>query len=246
MEENILLPDDFAPDTAQPQAEEETQEAVETVEDTKLTETVEEQPKVRLKYNHEEKEYSLDDVVPLAQKGLNYDKLQEKFNAIQANPALSKYSKVQEISSLLGYQSDDELLDDLYKTYYNNTAKEEGLTPEQVKKEHELNQKEKVVNAKVLEEQKKQKDTEMYIRFMDKFPNIKTEDIKPETWAEVHGGMDLTAAYIEQRNKELESKVKILEQNNKNTKKAPVGSVTTHGDTQTNVDPFEIGFDSIR
>jgi len=219
-------------------------EPTESVEETKPTEEVE-SPKVKLKYNHEEKEYSLDDVVPLAQKGLNYDKLQEKFEAIQNNPALAKYSKVEEISKLLGYQTDDELLDALYQTHYERTAEAQGLTPAQIQKEHELAQKERALVEKETTTAQQQRENKMYADFASNFPEVKADAIKPETWAKVNNGMDLIVAYNMQQNQDLVNELKIFKQNAENAKKAPVGSVSVNGSDNTKHDDFLDGFDSI-
>lgn len=241
--------DDYADFIAEdtPETAETTEETTETAEDTKPAETVTESPKYKLKYNHEEREVSLDELTTLGQKGMNYDKLQEKLTELQSNPALSKYGRVEEISKLLGYQTDDELIEALYQTHYENEAKTQGLTPAQVQKEHELAQKEKTLTAKEQEAANKQKETEMYSKFATNFPDIKAEMIKPETWAKVQNGMDLSTAYIEQRNQALESELATLKQNAENSKKAPIGGVSTHGsDVTESKDPFEIGFDSVK
>lgn len=222
--------------------ETETEDSTETVEDTKPTETVSESPKVKLKYNHEEKEYSLDDVVPLAQKGLNYDKLQERLNEIQNNPALSKFSKVQEVSTLLGYQSEDELIEALYNTHYENEAKNQGLTPAQIRKEYELSQKEKSLSERVSQAEREAKNAKMYSNFATNFPGVTAEMIKPETWEKVNGGMDLSTAYTMQQNQDLLNELKIFKQNAENSKKAPVGSVSAHGSDIKTEKIFE-GFD---
>ncbi len=238
--DDVILPDDFTPGT-----EEETGE----VKDTTQTdpEVTMEQPKIKIKYNHEEKELGYDEAVPLIQKGMNYDKLQEKFDSIQNDPRLSKYERVTQVSQLLGYQTDDELLDALYNTYYETTAQKNNSSPDLERARHELQrEKETIDKEKQTMEQQKQRNA-MYDRFYQNFPNIKVEEIKPETWTKVRNGMDLTAAYVEQRNQELEAKVKILTQNSKNEKKAPVNGATAHGgDNPTGQDPFEMGFDSIK
>ena len=235
--------DGFEVDTIEAEEVETTTETVETVEDTKPTETVTEYPKYKLKYNHEEKEVTLDELTILGQKGMNYDKLQEKFNEIQNNPALSKYSKVQEVSELLGYQSDDELLDALYDTYYQRTAETKGYTPEQVKKDHELTAKEKAVAEKEAKLTDKEKNDKMYLDFATNFPEVKAEMIKPETWDKVKAGTDLSTAYTQQVNMELLNEIKILKQNAENIKKAPIGGVSTHGSDTTQKDDFLEGFD---
>lgn len=222
-----------------------TEETTETVEDTKPTETVTEGPKMKLKYLHEEKEYPEDEVRTLAQKGLNYDRLQEKFEAIQNNPALAKYSKVEEISKLLGYQTDDELLDALYQTHYERTAETQGLTPAQIQKEHELAQKERALVEKETSSAQQQRTNKMYADFATNFPDTKAEMIKPETWEKVNAGMDLSTAYTQQQNKDLMAELAVFKQNAKNSTKAPIGAVSTNGSDTTKTDYFMDGFDSI-
>ena len=236
-DDDIILPDE----TAEPQADEQ------PAEDT--TPEAEKQPepyKLKVKFNHQEMEIPEDEAIPLIQKGMNYDKLQERYNAIQNDPRLSKYEKVKQVSKLLGYQSDDQLLDALYQTYYQTIAQQKGLTPEQVRKEHELQQKEAQLSAKEKAELQERQKTEMYDRFLTAYPNVKPQDIKPETWAKVKAGIDLTVAYTQQVNEELQAQIKMLKQKEKNKSQAPVGGVTEHGTTNTQgKDPFEIGFDSV-
>lgn len=236
-DDDIILPDE----TAEPQAGEEPAEDTTPEADTKP-----EPYKLKIKYNHEEMEIPEDEAIPLIQKGMNYDKLQERYNAIQNDPRLSKYEKVQQVSKLLGYQSDDQLLDALYQTYYQTIAQEQGLTPEQVRKEYELQQKEAQLIAKEKAELQERQKTEMYDRFLTAYPNVKPQDIKPETWEKVKAGIDLTVAYTQQVNEELQAQIKMLKQKEKNKSQAPVGGVTEHGTTNTQgKDPFEIGFDSV-
>lgn len=239
--DDVILPDDFMPETKE-EAELQTEDTTST--DPEITA---EQPRFKVKYNHEEKELGYDEAVPLIQKGMNYDKLQQQFNTIQNDPRLSKADRIAQVSQMLGYQTDDELLDALYNTYYETTAQKNNSSPDLERARHELQREKETINKeKQTMEQQKQRNS-MYERLFQNFPNIKVEEIKPETWTKVHNGMDLTAAYVEQRNQELEAKVKILTQNSKNEKKAPVNGATTHGgDNPTGQDPFEMGFDSIK
>ena len=58
---------------------------VEDVGQTQETqEVVAEQPKIKVKYDKEEKELSYDEAVTLAQKGMNYDRLNEKYDSLKA------------------------------------------------------------------------------------------------------------------------------------------------------------------
>jgi len=239
-EDDFILPDDDF-DSAEPQADDI------PAEDTTPEPEIKPEPyKLKVKYNHEDMEIPEDEAVPLVQKGLNYDKLQERYDQIQNDPRLSKYEKVQQVSGLLGYQSDDQLLEALYQTYYQNVAEQKGLTPEQIQKEHEIQQREAQLNAKEKTEQQQRENNAMYDRFLTAYPDAKAQDIKPETWAKVKAGMDLTSAYTQQINEGLQSQIKMLKQKEKNKTQAPVGGVTTHGATSTQgKDPFEMGFDSV-
>ena len=57
---------------------------------TPQTETVQ---KIKVKYNHEEKELPIDEVKVLAQKGMNYDKLVEKLQKYESDPGLKWLTK---------------------------------------------------------------------------------------------------------------------------------------------------------
>jgi len=214
----------------------------ESVEDTNQTETVTESQKHKLKYNHDDVEVTTEELYTLGQKGMNYDKLQEKLTELQNNPALSKYGKVEEVSKLLGYQTDDELIEALYQTHYERIAEAQGLTPAQIQKEYELSQKEKQLSEKEQTEVQKQKDAEMFNRFTTNFPDAKVEMIKPETWEKVNNGIDLTTAYTQQINNELQEQIKILKQNEENFKKAPINGVSSNGSEMKSEKIFE-GFD---
>lgn len=237
--------DDFSDVTFEDVAEVETTETetTETAEDTTEAVETKEEAKFRLKYNHEEKDYTESETKTLAQKGLNYDKLQEKFEAIQNNPALAKYGKVEEISKLLGYQTDDELLDALYQTHYERSAETQGLTPAQIQKEHELTQKERALVEKETSTAQQQKTNKMYADFATNFPETKAESIKQETWDKVNAGMDLSTAYTMQQNKDLQNELKVYKQNAKNSERAPVGGVSTHGSDIPKTDKIFEGFD---
>lgn len=225
-------------ETAEPQAEE-----PETTPEADIPEPY----RIKVKYNHEEMEIPEDEAIPLVQKGLNYDKLQERYDQIQNDPRLSRYQKVEQVSKLLGYQSDEQLIDALYQNYYQLTAQNRGLTPQQIQREHELNQEREMLQQEKQVAQRQRETNAMYERFLQTFPDVQTKDIKPETWDKVRSGMDLTVAYVEQQNQDLKAQLQQLKQKEKNKATAPVSGVTQHGATNTQgKDPFEMGFDSIK
>jgi len=62
------------------------EETEETEENTNESEETEDT--MMLKYNHEEKDYTVSEVKDLAQKGMNYDKKVEELTALQSSPAI--------------------------------------------------------------------------------------------------------------------------------------------------------------
>jgi hypothetical protein len=254
LDEDMILPDDFvetaAEETAAPQAEQETKEEVTTVEDTKPTvtpgtEVVNEPVKVKIKYNHEEQEITLDEAITLAQKGKNYDKLQEQLNELKSNPTLSfineqakKFNMTPEqfIESWKANEDEAEIIE---------------LTKQNVPEEYarELIKSRKTERAQQNQQQQdevKTNDDKQMEEFVEAFPGVDGSSIKPETWLKVKDGTPLIRAYMEQEKTELLNKIKVLEQNKANQDRAPIKGVSEHGSVETAVsDAFMEGFDSI-
>lgn len=99
---------------AQPEAQEtqEQTQSTEQVNDTtntnQQTETQIEQPKVKVKYNKEEKELSLEEAAQYAQKGMNYDKVHEKVTKLEQD-----YNIARKYGAEYGVYS----ADDIIRTY---------------------------------------------------------------------------------------------------------------------------------
>jgi len=242
-DDDVILPEE----PAEPEADDLAQDQQEptTADADQNQETEPPEPyKLRVKFNHQEVEIPEPDAIPLIQKGMNYDKLAERLISIQNDPVFSKYDKVRQLADMYGVE-DDALLDALYDQYYQTAADQQGLTPEQIRYEHELKQREATLNQRMQAEQQQRATYAMYDRFLQAFPNIKAEDIKPETWARVQSGMDLTTAYVLQQNQELSLQMQMLKQKEKNKQKAPVSGVTTHGSQDpAGEDDFLAGFNS--
>jgi len=234
---------DLEPDTSETEESEATTEAPETTEDTTEVETVAETPAyMKLKYNHEERDYTEEEVRTLSQKGLNYEKVFEKLQAAEADPRLAQHSKFKQIADSYG-MSEDDYITALQTQYFEQTATQQGLTPEQVKRDYELGTREKAQAQREQANATQQQSDRMYNNFNTNFPDVKPESIKPETWQRVEQGMDLSQSYGMQQNQELMSEMKILKQNAENSKKAPVGGVTGHGSDTAKADKIFEGFD---
>ena len=74
---------------------------------------------VKIKYNHEERELSLEEAATLAQKGMNYDKLDERVKNFEASNARSS-----RLAKQLGYSSVDEMMDAAEKNFYDRRVRE--------------------------------------------------------------------------------------------------------------------------
>lgn len=257
--EDMLLPDDFQ---AEPQVEETSQEALETVEeveDTNQTETTEEaietpsEPlKFKVKYNKEEQELTYDDAVPLIQKGMNYDKLQERLQQFESDP---KLALIQELAADQGLTPDEyvqqvrewreqEKLNQLIQSNIPEDLAKEVLETRKLR--DEIKQ-EKEQKAKQEQEGKEfQEFFQTYKENTGKDFDPQKDQLPPEVWEIQAQGVPLKFAYLQHHTKELQNQLKILKQNEENAKRAPVGSVSTHGTTKTESDdPFLRGFDSI-
>jgi len=226
-------------------SEPETEEATPAVEDTTETAEVVEpkvNPMIPYKFNHEDKEMSYEEATPWIQKGLNYEKLQEKLNAFEADPRLAQHSKFKAIADSYG-MSEDEYITALQDQYFDSAAEKQGLTPAQVKRDYELSTREKAQTQREQASTTQQQSDRMYNNFNANFPDVKPESIKPDTWARVEAGMDLSQSYGMQQNQELMAEMKVLKQNAENSKRAPVGGVTGHGSDTAKADKIFEGFD---
>lgn len=198
---------------------------------------------LEVKYLHEVKKLKdipKEELKTLVQKGMNHDRIAEKFTL-----ANEKLEKLNLLGSLYG-MSDAEVVDALFNRYYEDTADKEGLRPEQVKARVEADQ--KAITQK------------MYDRFVQKFPDVNAKDIPQEVYDAVRfAGEDLTKAYedhlkqstisakdseinkLNSRLAELEGKLKTFTQNEKVKKKAVVKPTSNNGSDEVGDDDFLMG-----
>lgn len=212
----------------------------------------------KVKYNGESVNIeSIDDLVTNFQKGLNYDKKQEQYENLQ-NSKVEQY--VSKKAKELGMSVDD------YIEQVENYEREQEKAKEQARLEEMINNgvpedvaKEVIATSQLrkqlqeeknaLEEQKEKAKAEndknkQYADFVEQFPDVEPESIPKEVFENAQH-KTLVEAYKDWLIKDLETKLKIKEQNEKNANSA-VGSVTETGTTkkQEPVDMFLEGFDS--
>lgn len=212
----------------------------------------------KVKYNGESvKVDSIDDLITNFQKGLNYDKKNEQYEALQNSKVeqyVSKKAKelgltvdeyieqVEEYEAEQEKAREQEKLEEMVNNGVPEDIAREVIATSQLRKqlqakENELKEREEAQNAKMNEEQE-------YADFIETFPNVKAEDIPKEVY-EAAQSSNLTSAYKDWLIKDLQTKLSIQQTNSKNAKSA-IGSVTESGPTKKNepTDLFLEGFDS--
>jgi len=212
----------------------------------------------KVKYNGESvKIESIDDLVTNFQKGLNYDKKQEQYENLQ-NSKVEQY--VSKKAKELG-MSVDEYIEQV-ENYERQQEKEKEKArleeminngvPEDVAKEviatsqlrKQLQEKENALKEQEEATKRENDKNKQYADFVEQFPNVEPESIPKEVFENAQNS-NLVSAYKDWLIKDLETKLQIKEQNEKNAKSA-IGSVTETGTTQKQkaIDPFLEGFDS--
>jgi hypothetical protein len=212
----------------------------------------------KVKYNGESVNIdNIDDLITNYQKGLNYDKKQEQYENLQ-NSKVEQY--VSKKARELG-MSVDEYIDQV-ENYEREQEKEKEKArleeminngvPEDVAKEviatSQLRKQLEEEKAQLKEREEKAKaendKNKQYADFVEQFPNVKPEDIPKEVFEKAQSS-DLVSAYKDWLITDLQTKLQIKEQNEKNANSA-IGSVTETGQTkkQEPVDMFLEGFDS--
>ena len=212
----------------------------------------------KVKYNGEAVNIeSIEDLVTNFQKGLNYDKKQEQYENLQ-NSKVEQY--VSKKAKELG-MSVDEYIDQVENYEREQEKKKEQArleeminngVPEDVAKEviatsqlrKQLQEKENQLKEQEEKTKAENDKNKQYADFVEQFPGVKPEDIPKEVFEKAQSST-LVSAYKDWLIKDLETKLQIKEQNEKNAK-STVGSVTETGTTQkqTPVDMFLEGFDS--
>ena len=216
---------------------------------------------IKIKYNHEERELGLEEAAVWAQKGMNYDKLEEKVKAFEANSA-----KSDRLAKQLGYKDTAEMIAKAEENFINRKVRElvdagnteamakflveqemskAGLStpePEQKPQEEPTPEQPKSIPS-ISPERKAELD-----EFVRAFPGI--TKLPDEVLTDNRNGVRLKTAYenyqLKQKYEEQQKQLNILKQNQAAADRAPVtgtvGKATPKKEEPD--DPFIKGFDS--
>jgi hypothetical protein len=258
MEENMILPDDFSTATTPTETPEQVDVPNESVETESAPQETVETPaetlqSLRVKYNKEEREIPIDEAIPLVQKGLNYDKVQERLQALESDP---RFNFVEQMANQYGMtaeeyiqavqaQQEQEHINELVQQGISQELAQEMLENRKFREQFEA---EKRARADEVRRNSEYNDFFDYFRQSngrDFVPN--QDEIPPTVWEQANQGVPLKYAFAMHEATQLRQQIATLKQNESNAKKAPVGSVTGYGSKEVaNDDPFLAGFNTNR
>jgi hypothetical protein len=185
---------------------------------------------------------TLEEMKALAQKGDDYDRVQQERDQLrnywkESEPAMALVRKAAEKS---GFATIGEYLDYVRKQELMQTGINEQTAQAQIAME-----KQKAEMDAILEQQRKEKDAEAQVKaenerrmearraeinaFRQNYPDVKAEAIPREVWDMVKNGTPLVAAYSMHRMKALETELAAARQNKAAREQSP-GSMKTAGD----------------
>lgn len=212
-----------------------------------------------LKFLGETKTVSKDEVITLAQKGLNYDRVMQERDNLKADleqlGGMSMLQECKEFLEELASESRMTVSDLMDSTRAEVLAKKEGIDTASALRQIKLDRREKAIEAKKSQEEAKKRQAEeaekqrsnQFLQFAKEYPDVDPKDIPKEVWDKFNEGVSLTAAYSTYENKKLREEVKswkekaeTAEQNYKNQQRS-TGSQSTAGvGTTTKKDPIDL------
>jgi hypothetical protein len=257
-----ILPDDFEEpsndiptddvDTSTEGNEQVESEESGAQEEATLTEEQQEQL-LKLKYNGEEKEIPLSEATILAQKGMNYDKVQTQLQELQNDPGRLF---LQDLAKENGFDNINDFIND-FKAMQEQARIDELVQqniPEQyAKKMIEMEKFQQQFEQEKQQKEQEQKEIQEFVGLNEVFREFNDRDFDPNTdkipdevfTTARENGVPLKFAYESFMAKQLKQQQQIYKQNEQNLKRTVTGGTTQHGSTNSqSVDDFEDGFDS--
>lgn len=209
-----------------------------------------------LKYFGETRTVNRDEVIKLAQQGMDYPRIREKWDGIKDDvPKLRMYEGfLKELAESRGGDI-EALIDETRTRSLMAKAKAEGkeltasaAAAQAVQARMKAMEPEEAKQEKAREEERQAQRQASVARFMKVYPDVKGEDIPKKVWDDAEAMGDLTAAYIKynsaklsEENERLKRELEQAKQHQKN-KERSMGSSQSVGSGATK-DPFDEGWD---
>lgn len=206
-----------------PEEQEVTQEQQETTEVTEgeQQETPEE-PFLNITYNKEAVALDREKAIELSQKGMNYDKLMEKYNSLANSRGLSYLESIAQknnmtIDELIDYQEQQELESQIQELVNKNIPEE--YAREFVESKNFRNQYQEQQKQQQQQQQQEQEMAKQQQEFMELYPDVAPKDIPDEVWKDWENGTNLAFAYMKYERKQMSQQLKEMKTNENNVKK---------------------------
>ena len=260
MNEIDMISADNWDDTEIPEAEETPETETDQIQETE-TPAESEAPtdQYELKHLDETRTVGREEVVALAQKGMDYDRIREKYDSLSTvqkdyNDLKAAHEALNDRISYLDElaKSQNMTLDQMIdQTKAAILAKEKGMDMnaalEQVrldrrdreltKRENKLKAQKETEDSAQAEAAKRQADIQ---RFLKEYPDVPPKDIPKEVWAQVSKGSTLTEAYAKHEAAQLKLQLE-AERKNKENRETSTGSRSNTGTEKK--DPWAEGWD---
>lgn len=219
--------------------------------DTTNKEATDNKPFLKIKYNKEDKELSQEEAITLAQKGMNYDHLQNKVdemskinNRLEEQAKLNGMSVVEYLDSLDKVQEEFEYNKALEETKAKYPEADENLIKELVENKIAASRKDKElskVNEKTKIAEDNRKSLQQQIdKFLDIHSDIKVDDLEKILTDDMYKLMDqgytLTEAYDKVKGKEAlsnsskQQEQAKVDQKKEDNKAKSLGNLNNSGD----------------
>jgi hypothetical protein len=204
-----------------------------------------------LKHLGEERTASREEVISLAQKGLDYDRIREKWDAVKDDvPKLRMYEGfLKELAEARGGDVDS-LIDETRTRALiaQAEARGENLAPAAAAAQAVRMRTQPAAEAPVQPQRGEADQHRMIDEFLSVFGNeVQAKDIPQEVWEEAHATGDMVKPYqrylnrkLEEENRQLQKELKAARQQQKNSARS-VGSSRSEG-SGVSKDPFDDGW----
>ena len=205
---------------------------------------------LQIEYMHQKREISREEAVQLAQKGMDYDRIREKWDDAKETVAF-----IDEQAKAAGMDRK------AFINYLRTEAKKsQGMSEEEAQRAVELENREAAVQLREAEEQQRAADEQAqknavdaekerrdadFRRFAAKYPDLKVESITeaiPDVWERVGKGESLVEIWQEHEINRLKTEQAAEEQNAKNAGRS-TGSMASSGGEHQKKDPWDEGWD---
>jgi hypothetical protein len=261
-DDSMILPDDFEMPTDTDTSEEVTMpseendgfeqtEAQEPSQETEAQEAEQTPAFLKVKYNKEEMELDEAAAREYAQKGLNYDKLQERYQALESDPRLALVEELAQAQGMDVNQFVEAVRQNQWEQQLNELV-QQNIPEEYAREMLESREFRKQMQQERQAKQQEEKQQQEFADFFKYYKEANGREFNPEAdaipdsvWQANQQGVPLQFAYAMHENNQLRQQLATLKKNQDNARKAPVGGVTQHGSNESaSEDPFLKGFNS--